>query len=155
LTTSPATLRRAFNVALDELERSRGREPAHAGYAAGCQSAVFWAGWRALADSACDIVRHQNPDTPWAGIVPKLVIPDSDDEIAKLCLREACVIALGPGGDLRTKLGALGTVLKYTRPKPAQRQSVTATGTSEDWLRTAIMAGSIAAGAGAEAEVAE
>jgi hypothetical protein len=88
-----------------------------------------------------------------AGVVPKVVIPDSDDEIAKLCLREACVMALGPSGDLRTKIGALGIVLKYTKPKPAQRQSVTATGTSKDWLRTAIMAGSIVAGA--EAEVAE
>jgi hypothetical protein len=85
-----------------------------------------------------------------ARVLPKVVIPDSDDEIAKLCLREACVMALGPGGDLRTKIGALGTVLKYTKPKPAQRQSVTATGTSEDWLRTAIMAGSIVAGAEAE-----
>jgi hypothetical protein len=85
-----------------------------------------------------------------AGVVPKVVIPGSDDEIAKRCLREACVMALGPGGDLRTKLGALGIVLKYTKPKPAQRQSVTATGTSEDWLRTAIMAGSFIAGAEAE-----
>jgi hypothetical protein len=41
---------------------------------------------------------------------------------AKLCLREACVMALGPGGDLRTKIGALGIVLKYTKPKSAQRQ---------------------------------
>jgi hypothetical protein len=88
------------------------------------------------------------------GIVPKVPmptsIPDTDEEIAKLCLREACVIALGPGNDKRTKLQALGIVLKYTRPKPAQRQSVTVTGTSEDWLRSAIMAGSIAAGAEAE-----
>jgi hypothetical protein len=50
----------------------------------------------------------------------------------------------------RTKLGALGIVLKYTKPKPAQRQSTRATGTSEDWLRTAVMARSIAAGAEAE-----
>lgn len=87
-----------------------------------------------------------------AGVVPKVVIPDSDDEIAKLCLREACVMALGPGGDLRTKIGALGTVLKYTKAKPAQRQSTRVACTSEDWLRTAIMAGTIA---GADAEDAE
>jgi hypothetical protein len=76
LTTDPATLRHAFNVALDELERSRGREPAHTGYEAGCQSAVFWAGWRAFTDTACGIAREQNPDAPSAGSNPAPAVPD-------------------------------------------------------------------------------
>jgi hypothetical protein len=29
------------------------------------------------------------------GIIPEVVIPDSDDEIAKAALREACVLAWG------------------------------------------------------------
>jgi hypothetical protein len=78
------------------------------------------------------------------GIVPKAPmptgIPDTDEEIAKLCLREACVIALGPIGDKRTKLQALGTVLKYTKPRPQQRLAVAST-SAEDWLREAVMAG--------------
>jgi hypothetical protein len=99
LTTSPATLRHAFNVALDELERSRGREPAHAGYAAGCHSAVFWAGWRALADSACDIVRHQNPDTPWARANLAPAVPDLH------------VVASGPGSGKTTAAKAFMVAL--------------------------------------------
>jgi hypothetical protein len=71
-------------------------------------------------------------------------IPDTDEEIAKLCLREACVLVLGPGGDKRTKLQALGTVLKYTKPRPEQRLAVAST-SAEDLLRGAIMAGAAAA----------
>jgi hypothetical protein len=76
LTTDPATLRRAFNLALDELERSRGREPAHTGYAAGCHSAVFWAGWRAFTDTACGIAPEQNPDASSANSNPAPAVPD-------------------------------------------------------------------------------
>jgi hypothetical protein len=50
-------------------------------------------------------------------------VPETDEEIAKVCLWEACVLALGPVGDKRTKLQALGTVLKYTKPRPQQRPS--------------------------------
>lgn len=64
------------------------------------------------------------------GVVPKVPmptgIPEADEEIPKCCLREACVLALGPGNDKRTKLQALGTVLKYTKPRP-QRRAVTST----------------------------
>jgi hypothetical protein len=99
LTTSPASLRHAFNVALDELERSRGREPAHAGYAAGCHSAVFWAGWTALADSACDIVRQQNPDTPWARSNPAPAVS------------QLHVVASGPGSGKTTAAKAFMVAL--------------------------------------------
>jgi hypothetical protein len=77
------------------------------------------------------------------GVVPKVPmptgIPETDEEIASLCLREACVLALGPG-DKRTKLQAIGTVLKYTKPRPKQRLAMAST-SAEDWLREAIMAG--------------
>jgi hypothetical protein len=49
------------------------------------------------------------------------------------------VLALGPGNDKRTKLQALGTVLKYTKPRP-QRWLAVAPTSAEDWL-VAIMAG--------------
>jgi hypothetical protein len=78
------------------------------------------------------------------GTVPKgpmpTGIPETDAEIAKLCLREACVLALGPGNDKQVKLPAIGTVLRYTKPRPRQRLAVASTST-EDWLREAIMAG--------------
>jgi hypothetical protein len=99
LTTSPATLRHAFNVALGDLERSRGREPAHAGYAAGCHSAVFWAGWRAFADTASDIVRERNPDAPWARSNPAPAIPDLH------------VVASGPGSGKTTAAKAFMVAL--------------------------------------------
>jgi hypothetical protein len=99
LTTDPATLRHAFNVALDELERSRGREPAHAGYAAGCHSAVFWAGWRALTDSACDIERERNPEAPWARPNPAPAVPDLH------------VVASGPGSGKTTAAKAFMVAL--------------------------------------------
>jgi hypothetical protein len=63
----------------------------------------------------------------------------TDEELAKLVLREMCRLALGPG-DKRTKIMALGTVLKYTKPKPAERHASIAM-TPEEWLRAAIVAG--------------
>ena len=66
------------------------------------------------------------------GIVPELVIPDTDDAIAKAVLHEACVLALGPG-NMRTKLLAAATVLKYTKAPPVQR--VSSAITAEEWLR--------------------
>jgi hypothetical protein len=72
------------------------------------------------------------------GLVPQ-TIPDGDEALAKAALRELCVLALGPC-DKRTKIMALGTVLKYTKPKPAQRRASTVTA-AEDWLRAAIVAG--------------
>jgi hypothetical protein len=75
------------------------------------------------------------------GILPKVTILDSDEELAELVLRELCVIALGLSGDKRTKIGAANLILAYTKPKPLQRQSITADG-PEDWLRPVIAAGS-------------
>jgi hypothetical protein len=92
----------------------------------------LWAEADRLADTAMRGFEVQ-------GAVPETVPPGSDEELAKLVLREMCRLALGPG-DQRTKIMAGGMVLKYTKPKPAQRHATTAI-TPEEWLRAAIMAG--------------
>jgi len=69
------------------------------------------------------------------GVLPEGVIPDSDDAVAKACLRELAVIAFGPGKDQRTKLMALHALLKYTKGPPACRLDYTVT--AEEWLRKA------------------
>jgi hypothetical protein len=71
------------------------------------------------------------------GIVPAMVIPDSDEEKAKLALREACIIALAPG-NLRTKLSAAATVLRFTKAPPVQRNATP--NSAQEWLRIAAEA---------------
>jgi hypothetical protein len=78
--------------------------------------------------------------------VPETVLPGSDEELAKLVLRELCVIAFGPG-DKRTKIAAAGTVLKYTKPQPTRRHAANVS-TPENWLREAITAGTAASTTG-------
>lgn len=60
------------------------------------------------------------------------ILPESDDDIAKACLREATIMALAPG-DKRTRLMAINTVLKFTKVLPVQRHSTTLT-TADEWL---------------------
>ena len=76
-------------------------------------------------------------DIEWARLrfqfEPEL-LPDSGEEKAKLALREACVIALAPG-NLRTKLAAAATVLRFTKAPPVQRHATP--DTADQWLRIA------------------
>jgi hypothetical protein len=51
------------------------------------------------------------------GVVERAVIPDTDDAIAKECLREAIRLALGPG-NVNHRLAAARLVLTYTKPRP-------------------------------------
>jgi hypothetical protein len=67
------------------------------------------------------------------------IIPDSDEEIAKACLREAVVLALAPG-DKRTRLMALNTALKYTMARPTQRHEASLATSSAEWLQSALAA---------------
>lgn len=60
-------------------------------------------------------------------------VPDSDDEIAKRALKEACVLALGPS-EQRVKIAALKTVLEFTKKKPAQTQDVNLNDAT-NWLK--------------------
>lgn len=66
------------------------------------------------------------------GILPNVVIPDSDDAKAIAALHEATVLALGPT-DKQLKLAAIRTVLEWTRSKPAAKSLININ-TSEDWL---------------------
>jgi uncharacterized Rossmann fold enzyme len=88
---------------------------------------------------ANELADNMIKDFEQQGIVPEIVIPDSDEEIAKAALREACVLALAPG-DRRTRLMAINTVLKFTRALPTQRHETTLTTTSEEWLMAALAA---------------
>jgi hypothetical protein len=96
---------------------------------------------KAEAMKALDIAR-ETADTIMKGfeaqgIVPGLVVPDSDDDLAKAAPREACIIALAPG-DRRAKLMAANTVLMFTKAPPVQRYSTALT--AEEWLKAAISA---------------
>ena len=86
-----------------------------------------WDNARALADTIIQSFEAK-------GIVPVTVVPDSDNEKAKAALREACVLALGPG-NMRTKLLAAAMVLKYTKAPPVQRVQSTQFA-AEEWLRS-------------------
>jgi hypothetical protein len=70
------------------------------------------------------------------GLVPSVVVPDSDEEKAKVALHETCVMAFGPT-EARNKLQALRTVLEYTKQKPITKidQRVS---TAEAFLQEAL-----------------
>jgi hypothetical protein len=76
LIPSPAALWDAFEVALAELERSRGREPRRSGYAALSQQAVYEAGLSALAASGRAIYQEAQRGNPKAIAFPEEVIPE-------------------------------------------------------------------------------
>ncbi len=69
------------------------------------------------------------------GIVPAVVVPDSDEAMAKAALREVVVIALGPAKDKRVKARALRTLLQFTKPKPAPKIETKMVNV-EEWLKT-------------------
>src|SRR5258707_13513656 len=73
----------------------------------------LWAAARTQADEFVRALETQ-------GVVEAVVVPDSDEEKAKAALREATMIALGPTNK-RTKGMALNTVIRFTKPPPAQR----------------------------------
>jgi hypothetical protein len=72
------------------------------------------------------------------GVVPAVVVPDSDDAIAKATLREAAKIALGVGGN-RDRLAAINICLQYTKQKPVTKAEVDVK-RPEDWLEEALLA---------------
>jgi hypothetical protein len=53
----------------------------------------------------------------------EIIIPDTDEEKAKLCLHELCVLALGPHSK-RDRLRALRVLLAFTKTPPAARREV-------------------------------
>jgi hypothetical protein len=66
------------------------------------------------------------------GVLPEVLVPDSDEARSEAALKEACVIALSPG-EKQAKMAAIRTVLEWTRAKPASKSSININ-TSEDWL---------------------
>jgi hypothetical protein len=66
------------------------------------------------------------------GVLPAVIVPDSDDAKGVAALHAATVLALGPS-DKQLKLAAIRTVLEWTRSKPAAKSNVTIN-TSEQWL---------------------
>jgi hypothetical protein len=73
---SPGDLLRAFEAAIAELERSRGREPRMSGYAAQSQEAVYKAGMRALSGSLVAIYQEFHRDNPNAISFARESIPE-------------------------------------------------------------------------------
>ena len=67
-----------------------------------------------------------------ADMVPKVVVPGSDEEMAKLALSEVFLMALGPT-EQRTKLAALSKVLEFTKAKPASKTDLRINN-AEAWL---------------------
>jgi hypothetical protein len=116
----------------------RRANPAHysrIGVPDGMRQAEAMKAWAVAREHANEIMRGLEA----AGVVPKVVIPDSDEDKAKAALHEACVLALGPT-DRRTKLAAARTVLAYTKCLPAQRLELK-TASLEQWLADAAAKG--------------
>jgi hypothetical protein len=66
------------------------------------------------APSDMDVTVVERPN-----IIPhtEMVVPDSDEEMAVIALREAFLLAVGPTA-IPEKMKAINTVLAYTKPKP-------------------------------------
>jgi hypothetical protein len=88
------------------------------------------AAWQVAREKADVVIRFLEA----TGDVPAVVIPNSEEGMAKAVLREALVLALSPY-DHRTKAAAMRTVLMFTKSLPdrATRQMITA----EGWLSDA------------------
>ena len=86
------------------------------------EAQALWDKASTLADAAMERLAEQ-------GVVEHVVVPDTDDAIAKTALHEALKLALGPG-NLRDRLAAARLVLTYTKPLPptvAETQGLLAT----------------------------
>ena len=99
------------------------------GVPTGMRKAEAMALWDTAGEIADRIIGTLEAD----GTLPEVVIPESDDDVAKACIRELAIIAFGPGKDMRVKLMALYALLKYTKGKPTRHVDYTLT--PEEWLR--------------------
>jgi hypothetical protein len=75
------------------------------------EAQVLWDRASILADAAMKRLEEQ-------GVVERVVIPDTDDDIAKKAVREAFKMTLGPG-NVNHRLAAARLVLAYTKPRPS------------------------------------
>lgn len=63
------------------------------------------------------------------------LIPNTDEGMAEAALKEAFILAIVPG-DAKVKLGAINTVLNFTKSRPESKSKVTVE-TAEEWLKAA------------------
>jgi hypothetical protein len=91
---------------------------------------ALWAIARAKAKKVIEIMEDE-------GSLPKVVVPDSDDDKAKRVLEEMFAITLSPLTHQPTKIAAGRTVLEWCRSKPVQKTAV-AISSAEDWLNSVV-----------------
>jgi hypothetical protein len=96
----------------------------------------LWAVARTKADEFMVALEAQGvveASTPGIGHNSQAMIPDTDEGIAKVALRELCALALGPGKE-RVKGTALNLLLKFTKPVPTLKTETTIQAVAHDWL---------------------
>lgn len=86
--------------------------------------------WAKANELAGDFITmlHDEGDLP-------LVVPGSDEAKGEAALKEAFVLAIGPG-DNKIKTANIRTVLEWTRAKPESKSKITVN-KAEDWLAAA------------------
>ncbi len=92
------------------------------------QAKVLWAKAETLAESFIQMLKDE-------GDLPTVVMPETDEARAEAALKEAVVLAIGPG-DNKIKTANIRTVLEWTRAKPESKSKVTVE-KAEDWLAAA------------------
>jgi hypothetical protein len=92
-----------------------------------------------LAKEAGQFADQYMKELEHAGVVRSddVIIPDSDEAIAKATLREAVKIALNVSTPRAAKLSAINICLNYTKPKPVTKTEVLVK-SPEDWLKEAL-----------------
>lgn len=88
----------------------------------------LWAKAERLADRFIGMLKEE-------GDLPVTTVPGSDEAKAEAALREACLMALGPG-DNKIKTANIRTVLEWTKAKPESKSKITVN-KAEDWLLAA------------------
>lgn len=89
---------------------------------------VKWAKAEELADRFIKMLKDE-------GDLPELVVPDTEAAMAEGALREAYVMAVGPG-DNKIKTANIRTVLDFTKSKPESKSKITVD-KAEGWLAAA------------------
>jgi hypothetical protein len=74
------------------------------------EAQALWDKATTFADAAMKRLEDQ-------GVVERMVVPDTDDDIAKAALHEAFRLTFGPG-NVSDRLAAARLMLTYTKPRP-------------------------------------
>lgn len=87
--------------------------------------------WAKANDLAGDFINMMKDE----GDLPLVADPGSDEGRAEAALKEAFVMAIGPG-DNKIKTANIRTILEWTKAKPESKSKVTVN-KAEDWLLAA------------------